>query len=182
MKVTEMSPAELRAWRIQVITDRDGPLCFHPRCDINGGKFNSEDEITFDHWIPRSLGGTWDIDNLRIMHKRCNAIKSDDMPNPDGTLPDKKRELNAFERRVQRAGMRPEVCNTCMSGRALGPEEECEVCGSGPMPRTFPQWARMKSNECEHRGIFWCWACSIGIVEREPAIMDVLDAEGSLDG
>lgn len=172
-----MTPAELREWRIREIESRDGPNCFYPPC---GKPFKDDAEKTFDHWIPQSKGGTWEIENLRLMHKRCNAIKGDDMPLPDGTLPEKKRDLNSAERRAQRRSARVEVCQTCQSGRSLGPDEQCAVCGSGPKPERFPHWAKMRSFECDH-SMFWCWACAIGIAERVPAIQIVLDAEGSLD-
>jgi hypothetical protein len=168
-----MTPAELREWRIQEITERDGPNCFYPPCLQ---PFKSREDITFDHWIPQSKGGTWEIENLRLMHKRCNAVKGDDMPLPDGTLPPKKRELNSHERRIQRIGQRPEVCNTCMSGRILLLGETCPVCGSGPMPKAMPQSQKKRSNECDH-DTFWCWACIIGIAERKPAIYDVLGSD-----
>lgn len=172
-----MTPMELREWRIREIESRDGPNCFYPPC---GKPFKTKEEITFDHWIPQSKGGTWDLPNLRLMHKRCNAIKGDDMPLPDGTLPEKKRELNSAERRAQRRAVRVEVCNTCMSGRILLEGEECPVCGSGPMPRRFPQSLKKPSPQCDHN-VHWCWACSIGLVDRVPAIASVLNAEGSLD-
>ncbi len=178
MKISEMNPAELRAWRIKAIVERDGPLCFHPDCLK---PFVEEDDITFDHWVPQSKGGDWSLENLRIMHKRCNAIKSDIMPNPDGTLPARNRPLNAFDRKMARKAIKVDVCTACKSGRALGPEEFCEVCGSTAMPFSHPAWAKMKPQDCEHAGIWWCWACMSGIIEREPAIMSVLDAEGSLD-
>lgn len=169
-----MTPAELREWRINEITKRDGPNCFYPPCLK---PFKSRDEITFDHWIPQSKGGDWEIENLRIMHKRCNAVKGDDMPLPDGTLPPKKRELNSQERRIQRFAARPEVCNTCRSGRLLGPEEECASCGSGPMPPVNPSWAKMRPSDCTHEGVWWCWACMSGVIERVPAIHSVLRSD-----
>jgi hypothetical protein len=170
-----MTPAELREWRIREIESRDGPNCFYPPCLK---PFKSKDEITFDHWIPQSKGGTWDIENLRLMHKRCNAVKGDDMPLPDGTLPPKKREPNSAERRAMRRGERQEVCTSCMSGRLLGPDDCCEACGSMAMPPRHPQWSKMKPQDCTHEGIWWCWACMSGVIERVPAIYDVLDARG----
>jgi hypothetical protein len=161
-----------RAETIQALELRDGPNCFHPDC---GKEFKNEEDKTFDHWIPQSKGGTWDIENLRLMHKRCNALKGDRMPNEDGTLPVLYRELNSAERRAVKHAQRPEICTKCNSGRALGEEDVCETCGSGPMPRTFPQWKKMKSSECDH-DLFWCWACTLGFYERPAAILDVLNA------
>lgn len=160
--------------RINALIKRDGPDCFHPDC---GKPFKSRDEITFDHWKPQSLGGTWDLENLRLMHKRCNAIKGDRMPNPDGTLPPLKRESGVSHKRAVKRSGRAEVCTTCDSGRKLGPEEYCDSCGSVPMPFRHPQWAKLTPNDCDHEGIWWCWACMSGIIERKPAILDVLRAD-----
>jgi 5-methylcytosine-specific restriction endonuclease McrA len=49
-------------------------------CEICKEKFtvltkSKKDNITIDHIIPKSKGGTWDIKNLRITHKNCNFIK-----------------------------------------------------------------------------------------------------------
>lgn len=158
--------------RIEALVHRDGLSCQYPGCE----KPLDKEDITFDHWIPQSKGGTWDLSNLKMMHKKCNAIKGDRMPNPDGTLPPLKREVALANRRAVRRGNRPEVCNVCESGRKLGPDEECASCGSGPMPEVFPRWAKMRSNECDHE-LFWCWACSIGITPRRAAIVTVLDGE-----
>jgi len=165
-----------RAEQIALIAHRDGPDCF--LCHL---PFETPDLITFDHWIPQSKGGTWDIENLRLAHKRCNALKGDRMPNPDGTLPSYPKELNSSQRRAIRRSERVEVCQVCTSGRGLGPDEVCDTCGSTAMPPSFPQWAKLKPSECSHESIWWCWACMSGVIERQPAIYEVLDADESLD-
>lgn len=159
---------------VEILRTRDGYFCFHPQCLK---PFAETDEVTIDHWIPLAKGGTWDIKNLRLMHKRCNALKSDTVPNADGSLPELRRDLNAAARRMARREARAEVCNRCNSGRALGPEESCEVCGSMAMPPRHPQWAKMKPQDCSHDSIWWCWACMSGIIERGPAIHDVLRSD-----
>ncbi len=156
-----------REQRIRIITERDGPGCF-----LCGESFKSEKDITFDHWIPRSRGGTWDIENLRNTHKRCNAIKGDRMPNADGTIPELERK-SQFRTRQQKRCERPELCQRCENGRALGPQESCNVCGSGPMPERFPRWAKAKANECDHDD-FWCAWCSIGIIPRKSVVHNLL--------
>lgn len=175
-----------RAELIQGCLERDGNVCRHPDCgreldfDAVGPR-----EVTIDHHYPQSWciaqGWTaeeiWHLDNLRLMCKACNAKKSDLVPNEDGTLPSKP-QTRAVLRRNR--GPRPEVCTTCESGRALDMDEECDVCGSGPMPPTFPRWAKVKPNECTHAGIWWCWACMSGIVDREPAFVQAFAAEDEL--
>lgn len=159
-----------RAERIEHITGRDGPNCFFPGC---GKPFELEEDITFDHWIPQSKGGTWHVDNLRMMHKRCNALKGDRMPNEDGTLPPLPKELlGIFHIRADKSG-RVDVCTTCESGRLLLEGEFCEICGSGPQPATFPKYLQRSPKECDHR-VFHCWVCLVHEPSlRHPAYEDV---------
>lgn len=158
--------------RIAALTERDGPNCFHPDCGL---PFAAKEDITFDHWwVPQSQGGTWDLWNLRMMHKRCNAIKGDRIPNSDGSLPPLKRESRAEHKAIAKSE-RPEICAKCNAGRALGPEEICDLCGSLPQPYTFPRWAQMRPKECSHSGPWHCWMCTLGFIEREAAIITVLD-------
>lgn len=168
------------------LLERDGDFCMYPGCskeldfDAVGPR-----EVTIDHHYPQSwciaqgwsTEEIWALDNLRLMCKACNAKKSDLVPNEDGTLPVKPQSATALRRN---RGPRPEVCQTCESGRALGPDDECHVCGSGPMPYSFPRWAKLLPNECSHSGIWWCWCCASGIVEREPAFVDAFGAEDEL--
>jgi 5-methylcytosine-specific restriction endonuclease McrA len=176
---------------LTALYERDGDICMYPGCnrpldivEIDGevvtdgvGKL----EVTIDHWIPQSYGfengwtmdQIWDLDNLKLMHKECNAKKGDLLPNADGSLPEK--PVTQRERRADKSN-RPEVCLTCNSGRLLLLGEVCGVCGSGPMPEAFPQYLKVKSTECDHKSQ-WCWACSIGYVERVPAFVTALDGE-----
>lgn len=172
---------------IQQLSERDGFFCFLCKKDFlfqDDGKtpLTAAQEITLDHWMPQSWcyaeGWTyeqvWDLKNLRLSHKSCNAKKGDLVPVDDVTVPTRPPKVpttRAFKREH-----RPEICTACNSGRDLGPSEVCSLCGSGPMPLAFPQFAKAKSNECDH-DMFWCWACSIGIVERPAAIVTVLDGE-----
>ena len=175
-----------RADLIAGCLERDGYVCMHPDC----GKVLDFDavgprEVTIDHHYPQSWcmaqGWTteeiWDLSNLRLMCKACNAKKSDLVPNEDGTLPSKQASRAVLRRN---RGPRPQVCQSCESGRALQPDEECATCGSGPMPYTFPRWAKLKPNECEHSGIWWCWCCASGIIERQPAFVQAFGAEDEL--
>lgn len=154
---------------IDRVLARDGSNCYHPDCGkpfrTIDGEIDRED-VTIDHWIPLAKGGTWDLDNLRLMHKPCNARKSDILPLNETDLPVREKLNSHAERRAQRA-RRVEVCPVCESGRKLGPEEQCSSCGSGPKPDKFPRWAKVDPKECDHDD-FWCWACSIGLYERKP--------------
>jgi hypothetical protein len=149
---------------------RDGNDCRHPDCGL---PFTEKNGPTIDHWFPLAAGGTWDLGNLKLMHKKCNAAKGDKIPLDDNTLPvvEKKPKVS----RAMKRSDRPVVCERCQSGRLLGPDEECDECGSGPMPPNYPQWSKMRSNDCTHEGVWWCWACISGVVDRVPASRIVFD-------
>lgn len=183
--------------RAEILTSlllRDGDICMHPDCgremdiimvdDVAFTDATGKQEVTIDHWIPQSwafdngwtMDQVWDLDNLKLMHKACNASKGDLLPNEDGTLPEK--PVKSRETRADKSN-RPEVCQACNSGRLVARGQECHVCGSGPMPKSFPQTDKVSPKECDHHKQ-WCWACSLGLYKRTPAWETVLDA-GFLD-
>ena len=155
-----------RAELLTQMRERDGAFCMHPDCgtaldfDVVDGPL----EVTIDHWIPQyfgkangwSMAEIWDVSNLKLMHKRCNAKKGDLLPNEDGTLPKKSGSTFRF-RRQKRAG-RPDLCMSCDNGHDLLIGEWCADCGSNA--QRFPRSAKVKFSECDHE-ITWCWACSI---------------------
>lgn len=173
-----------RQTMIDSLRARDGIKCQYPDCGntLDFSVLEGPLEVTIDHWMPQHYGKTnnwtheqiWDLGNLKLMHKKCNAKKGDRVPNDDGTLPE--RNVRKFRyRRDKRAG-RPEWCEACDNGHNLASDEVCASCGC--TAKRFPRWAKVKANECNHDGIFWCWACSIGVVERTPAVdAAVLQAE-----
>ncbi len=169
-----------RADAVRIVTERDGDYCF-----ICKKPFGSCGAKTLDHWISihwaRNNGWTYDrinnVDNLRVAGQKCNAKKSHYLPNEDGTITFPPRRPRLVERRAVRKDRRVSLCETCMSGRLLLEGETCEVCHSGPQPSTFPAYASMRSDECPHSGIYSCFACIVGIVDRVPAWQYVLNAD-----
>lgn len=169
---------------IAALLERDGDRCQYPGCDETLDFLaTGPREVTIDHWIPQHFGKAngwtddeiWDLDNLKLFEKKCNAKKGDLLPNPDGTLPVKE---SRFRYRRDKRAQRPELCTSCENGRKLGPDEVCSACNSGPQPERFPRWAKMRADECDHEA-FWCWACSIGLVSRVGATeMIILGGEG----
>ena len=164
-----------RAELVAQLRARDGERCMHPDC---GGILNFEitdgpAEVTIDHWMPHHFGKSngwtlaeiWALSNLKLMHKKCNAKKGDLIPNEDGTLPPKPKSTFRF-RRQKRAG-RPDLCDQCDNGHNLAPDEVCANCGCNA--QRYPRWAKVPAPECDHE-LFWCWACSIGIIERPTSI------------
>ena len=173
--------APSREERIAFLRDRDGDFCMHPDCDkildftLVADDSPGPNAVTIDHWHPLAHGGTWANDNLKLMHRKCNQSKGDMVPRADGTLPE--RRVSTFRRRAEKRSGRAEICNTCMSGRLLGFQEECPDCGSGPQPETAPALYQLKPKECPHSGPWHCWCCFIGMVPREPASKTVFDGD-----
>lgn len=169
------------------LVERDGLVCQYPgeEHELDLTITEGPREVTIDHHIPqwycKKEGWTneqiWAPSNLKLMCKRHNAKKGDRIPNADGTLPDKAQSTFRF-RRQKRAG-RPELCGECDNGHNLFVGEVCANCGCNA--QRFPRWAKVKANECSH-DVTWCWACSIGIVDRVGAIeMIMLGGEGGSD-
>jgi 5-methylcytosine-specific restriction endonuclease McrA len=182
MNTDKMTRPEMYA----ALAGRDGPDCFLCKkpfvLNDEGTHITPGQEKTIDHWYPQSFlfaqgksyEEVWALENLRLAHKSCNAKKGDLVPVDDVTVPTRTAKVPTT--RAYKRGVRPVICTNCNSGRDLGPDELCGVCGSGPMPSQFPQFAKAKANECDHE-MFWCWLCSIGIVPRKAAIVTVLDGE-----
>lgn len=158
---------------IDALVARDGLKCQFPDCgkkmdlSVVDGPF----EVTIDHWMPQVFGREngwsfeeiWDLSNLKLMHKQCNAKKGDRVPNEDGTLPE--RAVRKFRyRRDKRAG-RAELCVACDNGHNLFAGEVCASCGCDA--QRFPRSAKVRYDECDHE-ILWCWVCSI-TPEMRPA-------------
>lgn len=171
-----------RAELVLALIERDGDECRYCNRDF------TQRERTIDHVYPQSRafaeGWTyeqvWNLSNLALACKPCNAKKGDLLLDEDGNIP--KRKERTFRYRRDKRAQRAEICTACNVGRDLGPDEVCAACGSGPQPERFPRWAKMPSNECDHEA-FWCWACSIGVVDRVGATeMILFSHEVSEDG
>lgn len=165
-----------RATLVDNLRKRDGRKCMHPDCGamLDFSVKEGPLEVTIDHWMPQVFGKAngwtmdeiWALSNLKLMHKKCNAKKGDLIPNEDGTLPEK--ATRTWKNRRAKRVNRPEICTECNAGRDLERGQICAACQHGAAPLRFPRWAKVDSRECDHE-MFWCWACSIGIVERPSA-------------
>lgn len=182
MNTSKMNRLEM----FEALQDRDGPNCFLCKkpfiVNEQGEHISPGQEKTIDHWYPQSFlfaqgksyEEIWDLSNLRLAHKQCNAKKGDLIPVDDVTVPT--RQAKVPTTRAAKRANRSEICHVCDSGRKVAYGENCGACGSGPMPEIYPQYAKANANECDHE-LFWCWACSIGIVTRKAAVITVLDGE-----
>lgn len=161
------------------LIERDGYKCMYPidvgvYCDK---PFDEEEDgrhsITIDHIYPQAkckadgwtFEQTWDLSNLQLMGKICNAKKSDLLYLEDGTLPSRGRA-----RTIKTP--RPELCELCQNGRLLIMDEICEWCGSEAQPKSFPKYLQKEPKECDH-STYHCWMCVVGHVERVPAIQRI---------
>ncbi len=62
-------------WRIrEKLLARDGKLCYWCGAPM--------DEPTIEHLIPRSMGGTHRMSNLRLAHRECNMLRGADLGPP----------------------------------------------------------------------------------------------------
>lgn len=61
-----------RVWTIRQVVARDGGECY-----LCHQAFNSKSDITLDHLIPISKGGTDGLGNMRLAHNNCNRDKKD---------------------------------------------------------------------------------------------------------
>lgn len=160
------------------LMERDGTNCQLPSCSkpLDFSLVDGPQMVTIDHRFPQSKaresGWTeeqiWDLSNLLLMHRRCNALKGDREFDEEGNL-----ELPIPQRKAVAKSERIPVCNLCESGRLLLEGEVCELCGSGPQPATAPRYLRVQPSECAHgwdNTPNYCWMCFIGMVERKPSI------------
>jgi HNH endonuclease len=156
----------------EFLMKRDGTDCF-----LCGTPFINQ-HPTIDHWIPKAAGGGDEVENLRLMHRKCNLSKGDLIPNADGTLPPRPQRVSGqgVRTRQRRNELLSKICYDCDDGRKLVEGETCYACGIDPGPPHAPRYLKKRSPECDHAK-FWCWACSIGIVERKEAIMGLIYGE-----
>jgi len=144
---------------VAFLIERDGDYCKFPDCDR---PFDEKDIRTLDHIYPQSKaradGWTYEeinaYSNLQLMHKTCNVRKGDLEYDADGIL-----HYTIPEPKVVRVA-RPEICDTCYSGRLLFLDELCDVCGSGPQPAKYPGTLQRKPKECDH-STYHCWRCVV---------------------
>jgi hypothetical protein len=59
-----------RTHLILALIDRDGYICQHSGCAL-------QEDLTIDHVVPLSKGGSDDLSNLRLLCRKHNSTKSD---------------------------------------------------------------------------------------------------------
>jgi hypothetical protein len=153
---------------IEILSERDGYHCF-----ICKGEFEVNEYPTLDHWVPRAAGGSDKVANLRLAHRKCNTLKSDTVPLDDGTLPMKKKRVKPADRRRAKKEIQESICYHCNNGRKLSLGDNCGHCGAQAGPLRAPHYLKRKTTDCDHDR-YWCWACSIGIVERRSALLNLM--------
>jgi hypothetical protein len=161
---------------IDILAERDGYECI-----IKCGKpFTDTDKPSLDHWRPVSWAKAngWtieqinDISNLRLAHRSCNSRKGNMLPLDDYTLPPLPPKKEPGVKVV-----RPEICDTCYSGRLLFPGEVCYDCGSEAQPKAAPKATQKTPKECTHSGFDHCWMCYLDFVPRSSALTNLITGE-----
>jgi hypothetical protein len=161
---------------ITLLMERDGDRCVFPGCEKPFDK--GSHVITFDHIYPQYLakqaGWTREqidhIDNLQLMGKSCNVIKGHQLPDENG-------EFQVLRQPKLPKAQRPDLCETCFSGRILLHGEECPDCGTGPQPAVAPAAYQRAPKDCPHSGVFHCWLCYLGFVDRKSALQTLITGE-----
>lgn len=84
-KVNNLFCQKRRGIRITMLLCRDGDLCWICGLKLDRRNRNefSPGYITFDHVIPRALGGIDSIENIRLAHKKCNNERGNDPVLPE---------------------------------------------------------------------------------------------------
>lgn len=163
-----------RAETLQAIIDRDGPKCRVPGCR-NPYEYTEANPQTIEHVTPRCKGGTDDLDNLEVAHQKCNSWKGDREYIGIDENGERILEPLPTKDRANKVVKRP-PCETCFEGHLLLLGEVCPMCGSGPQPIAFPNYAKRDPKDCNHSSTH-CWGCVIGLYERVPASSDVFGVD-----
>jgi hypothetical protein len=161
---------------IDICSERDGYYCYMCKAEFSEARGM---ELTLDHFHPLSKGGTWDIENMRLAHRRCNQDKADRVWLDNGELEPRVQRLGYQQRKQNKEQILLKFCELCMDGRLLMPEEYCPECFRGAV--AWPQTMKRKPSECSHSGYDWCWLEACGLIIRTPAFVDVLDGEYTND-
>lgn len=82
--------------------------CEYCSCEMQTLNELSDNFATIDHYIPLSKGGTHALSNLRLVCRKCNAIKANSVP--DIRLFTLLNALDVFKREQQKAGRNSAVC------------------------------------------------------------------------
>jgi molybdenum cofactor biosynthesis enzyme MoaA len=160
---------------IMQLTDRDGYKCTYPGCEEPFDPVpDSRHHVTVDHIYPQAkayadgwtFDQVWDLSNLQLMGRVCNAKKSDRVYDEQGELGSRGRIRSVKVKR-------PIVCETCNSGRALSKGEVCEDCGSVPQPLTAPKFLQRSVKECDHDTTH-CWMCYLDMIPRRSALSNII--------
>lgn len=185
-RIAESHNRLTRGELVIALMERDGDRCVYCLRDF------SERERTIDHIYPQSKGyadgwtyeQVWDLSNLCLACKPCNAKKGDMLLDGDGNIPPRK--VRTFRYRRDKRAQRAEICESCLAGRNLGPDEWCNACGCGPQGGRYPKWRQMSVKDCDHDE-FYCVSCTIWFPDIRRSVLDAIltgqegDEEGYID-
>jgi hypothetical protein len=153
---------------ISALVDRDGSLCY-----LCGLGFSSTKPPTIEHVVPLSRGGSWDFNNLKLAHKKCNVEKGNRVFLEDGTLEPKTRRIGYRERKANKQQILAEFCDKCHNGRLLSQDESCYRCSRSPGGTHVPKYLWRQPKDCDHDATA-CWMCYIDLLPRKSTLVKLL--------
>lgn len=156
-----------RAETISSLSARDNSSgCQWLNCSY---EINEENPITIEHILPRSFGGTDDLENLELLCQTHNYYRANRL-----YINKELRILEPIDKKCKPQRVKhPEPTQCCNEGRNLGANEVCSTCGLKPQPQPFPRFLKRELKDCDH-AFFHCWACGSGIYERQQVIMNLM--------
>lgn len=72
-----------RRWRIRTLIKKYKGVCASCGCVVSL-EYNTPNQATVDHIVPRSAGGNEEFSNLQLLCRRCNEEKGDTIIGEDG--------------------------------------------------------------------------------------------------
>jgi len=73
-ELSEDKKKRIFAWKAVVahLLEVDGPIC-----SLCSKYLSTVDDVSVDHIVPRSMGGSDRLENFRLAHRKCNSARGD---------------------------------------------------------------------------------------------------------
>lgn len=112
----------------QEVLKRDGYRCL---------ECGATEDLSIDHRIPRSKGGTHDLDNLRTLCRRCNSAKNNRLASADVDPTSAQHRVNVGSTSVNESTTSPADSLVLIpDSLVLIPEETTERASAPPPPKS----------------------------------------------
>jgi len=100
--------------KVKILRNRDGDLCGECKKLLDFSILSGRWQPTVDHIIPLSNGGTNDLNNLELVHHRCNLLRE--------------RKESRKHKIVKESATRIRYCEHCGIVYRHCREKRCTVC------------------------------------------------------